>query len=393
MPGTLISFLGKARADPVTGYRTATYRFDAGFVRTVPFFGLALAEYLKPDRMVILGTAGSMWDVFIDHQAGDDEAEDARLRLLSAAEHSQVDEALLAELAPIVARRLKLPVTLAVIPYAVTAEEQVQILRRMAAEVREGDAVTIDVTHGFRHLSMLAVVAAHYLERVRGAAVSDIAYGALEMTASGPTPVVWLGGLMGMMDWVQALAAYDGGGDYGVFAPLLEREGLPPERARLMRQAAFYERTTNPVKAREKLGSVAPDIERLVSPLGGLFQPELTSRLGWRRKERPDVRELCLADAALERRDYLRAAVFLLEAYLTRCAYEQKEDWQDYVVRDRIRKECHEADGAFRQLARLRNAMVHGVKNDDRETLRLLGDEDSLRGALLALRQTLFGRD
>jgi len=62
-------------------------------------------------------------------------------------------------------------------------------------------------------------------------------------------------------------------------------------------------------------------------------------------------------------------------------------------VRDRIRKECHEADGAFRQLARLRNAMVHGVKNDDRETLRLLGDEDSLRGALLALRQTLFGRD
>ena len=48
---TLISFLGKGKADARTGYRTANYRFDASFSRSVPFFGIALAEYLKPDRL------------------------------------------------------------------------------------------------------------------------------------------------------------------------------------------------------------------------------------------------------------------------------------------------------------------------------------------------------
>jgi CRISPR-associated Csx2 family protein len=61
---TLLSFLGKGRADLKTGYRIASYRFDAGFARSVPFFGLALNDYLKPDRLVLVGTAGSMWDVF-----------------------------------------------------------------------------------------------------------------------------------------------------------------------------------------------------------------------------------------------------------------------------------------------------------------------------------------
>lgn len=391
MPGTLISFLGKAKSDPLTGYRTATYRFDEDFARTVPLFGLALAEYLRPERVVILGTSGSMWDVFIDQQASAGEAEDGRLRLLAAAEENRVDESLLAELAPVVEARLGIPVTLAVIPYATTQDEQVRVLQRMAAEVGEGDRVTMDVTHGFRHLPMLAVVAAHYLERVRGASVTDILYGALDMTSNGETPVVRLGGLLDLMDWIQALAAYDGSGDYGVFAPLLEREGLPPERARLMRQAAFFERTTNPVKARETLSSVASEAERLASPVGGLFQPELQARMGWWRKGRRDEWELFLADAALERGDYLRAALFLQEAYLTRCAYRHKEDWQDYAVRERLRKECYEVGGPFRGLVRLRNAMAHGVRGDDRETLRRLGDEDALRAALTKHRHELFG--
>ncbi|CAL1241066.1 hypothetical protein [Candidatus Methylocalor cossyra] len=62
----LTSFLGKSNLNPSTGYKTATYRFDTGFVRTAPYFGLALREYTRPERMVILGTSGSMWDVFTD---------------------------------------------------------------------------------------------------------------------------------------------------------------------------------------------------------------------------------------------------------------------------------------------------------------------------------------
>ena len=70
---TLISFLGKGKE---TGghYRTASYQFPDG-LRTLPFFGMALTEYLKPARLLLVGTSSSMWDVFFEHEApaGDDE--------------------------------------------------------------------------------------------------------------------------------------------------------------------------------------------------------------------------------------------------------------------------------------------------------------------------------
>jgi len=46
---TLVSFLGKGQVDKTTGYRTARYRFD-DTVREAPYFGLALAERLRPER-------------------------------------------------------------------------------------------------------------------------------------------------------------------------------------------------------------------------------------------------------------------------------------------------------------------------------------------------------
>lgn len=59
MTSTLVSFLGRARQAPKTGYRPATYRFPDGSQQTTPFFGLALRCVLAPNRLVLLGTGGS----------------------------------------------------------------------------------------------------------------------------------------------------------------------------------------------------------------------------------------------------------------------------------------------------------------------------------------------
>jgi len=57
---TLISFLGKGRLDAQrTGYQETTYRFSADFARSVAWFGLALAEHLKPQRLILVGTRGA----------------------------------------------------------------------------------------------------------------------------------------------------------------------------------------------------------------------------------------------------------------------------------------------------------------------------------------------
>jgi CRISPR-associated Csx2 family protein len=141
---TLISFLGKGKADPQTGYRTATYRFDAGFSRRVPFFGMALTEYLKPDRLVLVGTAGSMWDVFFEREGTDD---DAMLHLMAAVEAGQVDEEMLALPRQELAQQLGIPVDCLLIPYARDPAEQAEILRRLAGVVQPGENLSLVDTH------------------------------------------------------------------------------------------------------------------------------------------------------------------------------------------------------------------------------------------------------
>jgi CRISPR-associated Csx2 family protein len=388
----LVSTLGKSRLDPATGYRKTRYRFSGEFMREVPFFGLALREFSRPDRMVVLGTAGSMWDVFIEHHVDGDDLEETRLRLMEAVRDETVDQTLLDAVTPLIEKRLGIPVKLVLISYAKTIEEQVGILRILAAEIHHGERVILDVTHGFRHLPMLSLVAAHYLERVKGSAIEDIYYGALEMTPpGGETPVLKLTGLLRLMDWVQALAAYDKDGDYGVFVDLLKQEGFAAPQAEQLGNAAFFERTTNPAKARPVLSGVFAGIEGLDTAIGGLFQPELSERIRWFRAPNRDDWELDLANAYLERKDYLRAAVYLQEAFISRKVSEHKGDTNDFDIRDSIRQQCKNSEH-FRRLTYLRNAMAHGVKPDDKKTLTAIRDEPSLRGALLDIRKHLFGQ-
>lgn len=309
-PTTLISFLGKGRTDPKTGYRPATYRFDEGFSRNVPYFGLALTEYVQPDRLVLVGTASSMWDVFFESNSNDADI----LALMEAVENNNVDDAMLFYHSSRLEQKLGVPVKCVLIPYARNTTEQIEVLTLLATQVREGENLCLDVTHGFRHLPMLALVAARYLSHVSKVTVSELYYGAVEMTPpGGETPVLRLSGLLKMLDWVEALATYEKDGDYGVFAPLLKADGMEQNRTSLLEKAAFYERTSNPVKAREALSSVFPSIEKHAGGLSDLFKPELIKRVNWFRDPERHQWEASLAMANLSRNDYLRAATFIFE--------------------------------------------------------------------------------
>lgn len=385
---TLLSFLGRGQTGAQAGYRTATYRFDDGFSRTVPFFGLALAEYLKPQRLILIGTAGSMWDVFFErHGIGDDTV----LALMAAVEAECVDRALLDLHRRQLSEQLGVPVDCLLIGYARDAAEQSEILHSLAAIVEPGETLCLDVTHAFRHLPMLALVAARYLARVAGVRVEEIYYGALQMVdAGGETPVLRLGGLLAMLDWVDALASYDKDGDYGVFAPLLAGDGLDHRRADLLARAAYFERTSNPVRARETLSSVFPSVQQHRGPLARLFCDTLAKRIGWFRGGKREDWEVSLADAYHERRDYLRSAIFLLEAFVTRACTQRQIDANDFDQRREAYNDARAQTPAVKQLEYLRNALAHGVRARANDDTRTLDAEDRLRSTLRTLRKQLF---
>lgn len=396
MTHTLISFLGKA----AQSYRKAVYDFGGGQRQETAFFGLGLTRQIKPDRLVLLGTTGSMWDVLLFSLNLDGQLEDALLNLSESAQENRTTAAELDALAPAVGERLGLLVALRLIPYGRDTVEQAEILQRMASDIAEGDAVTLDVTHGLRHLPMLAQMSALYLRRVKNVEVRGLYYGALDMTRDGLTPVMNLQGLLDIADWTGAVQSFDKDGDYSVFAPLVLEQS--PTAAGLLQESAFYERTTRPGQARSKLRELDALFDRRPpTGIGSLFAPTLRARLSWHREDRLYLRQQALARLYLEHGDFLRAALLGFEAFITRLMQQQVMNNPDnWTQRETVKKEYEARNKAIHPrtdeyeryclLRDLRNHLAHGNMSPQAEIQKALASAEQLRGLLDDLLERLL---
>lgn len=384
MSSVLLTFLGRVPKDQ-QGYRVTRYDFGDGQPQApAAFFGWPLLQHLGAERLVILGTAGSMWEHLFegDHDFGDED-EEARLALVEASEQQAVTAAHLAPLAPLLAKRLGCEVRLEIIPYAHDPAEQVELLRNLAAHVEAGDRVHLDVTHGFRHLPMLGILSALHLRIARQARIEGIWYGAYDPD-TGAAPVHNLVGLLNIADWVQALHTYDKDGDYGAFADLLDRD--QGQSGKLLREAAFFERTSNPVKAREKLNtwSGLPDRFPRADSTAELFRDELEQRLAWVRGGNRAAWEGALGWQHLERGDYVRAVIYGMEAVISAEVTRQRGNLNDFDDRKYHRESLMNQDD-FKTLNGLRNAMAHGVRPFDQRLAHMITDAKALQASLRGL--------
>jgi len=365
-----LSFLGRVRGKQ-GDYQEATYRFPGGRDVSTSFFGEALREVVLPERLVIFGTSGSMWQVLLELARVADKHDELWQELGEACEADHVEQEMLDRLAPLLVAPWGCDVRCRLLPYGKTPEEQSTFVRILADEVPEGSRVTLDVTHGLRHLAMVTLVAARYLRVVKGVEVAALYYGAFDMPRPNgtPAPVLNLAGLLEITDWIEALAAFELSGDFAPFADLYERDGAPEETARLLRDAAFFERTTNAEKARAKLSTLHTQGDRLATPVGGLFTDALMERIDWFRRPTRAERERDLAHTYLERGDYLRAALYGQEAYLSQEVAAAGRRVDVYDDREEVRKGL--TGPAFEKLRQIRNALAHGLRPDDDKTRRI----------------------
>lgn len=393
---TLISFLGRAPKGE-NGYRTTQYQFPGGQpTDPVAFFGWALHARLNPDRLVILGTAGSMWDHLFE---GDidlgAEAEEERIALGEAVEHKSVTVPALRALAPALERKLGCQVMLDIIPYGQDHSEQIEILRQMADHVQPGGTVHLDVTHGFRHLPMLALMAALHLRVARSVAIGGIWYGAYDPDTQ-KAPVHDLSGLMVIAEGLQALASFDKDGDYGVFEPLLRRAGLPDAACTALSKAAYFENILNVSEATGQLRRARPTIaSATLSPDAELLKPAILKRLAWLDEDRQFEKTNHLAKQALQRRDYLRSVLYAFEAVIARLCQTHGVPATDFEAREAVRKAYEETlmmDEArngerarYRQLKNLRNQVAHGTRGNVKQVQQALLDRENLHAELEAL--------
>jgi CRISPR-associated Csx2 family protein len=399
MSQTYVTFLGRGRENRETGYRTTTYQFPDGFQKKTAFFGLALAEYIepKPDRVVILGTCGSQWGVLVENLVKTTESEEARLELLEAETQQAVTQGMLDRLADLMCEAVGVPVVPHLIPFGRNEREQYKILEIIAENVTDG-AVSLDLTHGFRHFGMIGFLSAFMLQRIRNLEVSNLWYGALDMAQAGVTPVLKLDGLDRVQRWLNALSRFDATGDYGEFVELLIED-----KAQCLKDAAFHERTLNLSASAQKISTFLPELDKTLVGTSGMFQKRLAERLRWVRAGRLSVQQGQLAQQYLKRRDYMRAALFGWEALVTR---ECEINGVDPMVR-RVREQQNvsgalqsrfkgqaEVRRASENLNQIRNALAHGNNSKDKECRQMLRSETSLSQELAWAFEVLrIGRD
>jgi len=395
-PTVQISFLGRG---PAGGgdYHTASYCFADGQSIETSFFGYALAQRIRPSRVCVLGTSGSMWPVLV--VLLELEPEGAFFdELIEACDHNAFSQVHLDRL-----NRLLEPAGWqgVLIPACRDLGEQVELLQILASLVAPGHRVVLDVTHGLRHLAMIALASALYLETVRQARVAALYYGAFELRdpKTRQVPVLRLDGLLRIARWAQAIARFDESGHYGALEQVLVEEGFLPAMAARLRKASFYERTAQYDRAIRELEVVWQALDR--NPLGGvgaLFEPRLRQAMDWIRSKQLLDHQRASARAALAAGDYVRAATSLYEAYITRLA-RPGEDPSNHYTREQIANQLRlgrRGNRAQREAAKLltdiRNRLAHALAVKRHPELdRILSSETVLRRKLEELDEVLLG--
>lgn len=387
---TLITFLGRGQARD-GGYRKARYQFADGQERETSYFGLALADVANAATVRILGTSGSMWDALILEQGDTQGEDDLWEELASAVAADRVDQPLLDAVERMLNRNDRRKFQLRLIPYGLKDDEQIAILLAITKDLPVDQGIILDVTHALRHLPMLGLLSIFYLRAVTKIQIDAIYYGALEQTQDNLTPVLRLDGLLKLYEWIRALENFNKDGDYGAFQSLFNDEKLPGD---LLAQAAFLERIANASLGSQTLTTAMQKIDAgsAMSAAGNLFLPLLEQRTEWRKGKDRGQRERRLALDYLNRADYLRAAQFGYESFISA---ETRRDLNEHESRKEADSYLSEKGKAlpiaspenFSTLKNLRNALAHGVMDSNQGRTaafirELTSDERKLRGWL-----------
>ena len=361
MSNILITNLGKGRRN-ADGYLKIKYRLDENESRETPFIGQALLELIPAiDKVVVLGTVGSIWDAWWQADETLLEKHTEFLTMLSGkVQNEVVDIGALSELADILTNHFGKEIQCKYIPDGLDEESQLNILQIVDSVGTRGDDIYLDVTHGFRHLPMIELLSA-FLKR-NDFNIKKIYYGALERSIDGVAPVIDLKGLFNLQEWIEAMSVLR---DTGNVMPLSRIESMKGFCADL-EQYQFFIQMNNVGNARGCANRIRGKIKDGDLPAEAiLFKAQLESIFDWGRDQEYANRQLRQAKRAMYTGDYLRAIILLNEAVISAWVDDPSKVADIQYRADAEDKLYKKGGDNWHILRRLRNSTAHdGMKND-----------------------------
>jgi CRISPR-associated DxTHG motif protein len=258
------------------------------------------------------------------------------------------------------------------------------VFQTLAGICHTGDWLYLDITHAFRHLTMLAVSSAMFLRQASEATLAGMYYGQF----NGPNeiaPAVRLDAITEIAQWTAALSAFEHTGALGPIARCYDEAKLSAQ-ARALRHMSFLISSVRLSKLIEQAKQTKALLSRdAAHPIAQVISPMLCELLDQRFIKPGHIAqvELQLAQTARDAGDWMRATIHYYESLLSAAIRVEHERF-DYNRRD----EAHAAlkarlsgDDArlFKDSAYIRNLLAHGNDAPQDWQREIVRSEESMR--------------
>jgi CRISPR-associated Csx2 family protein len=262
---TLISFIGKgsklnsanSNANSTdsrnkTGYRKTRYTLNGQTSSEVTFICKALYDFIKPEKILIIGTVGSSWSEVLSNFLSDEKLANhsSLYERLIKREDSNIGDSRenvsrdVEEISRLISKELNIKFRCRI--YDENSENE--LFTTIVENISKGDTISLDVTHGFRFTPMCALMAIQYLTFIKKVEIEKIYYGWLENNEA-IKPIKDLSWILSLNKWITAFSQYNKTNDISIFSPLIGNQVAE----NTINTASFFEKLTDASDSIDKL--------------------------------------------------------------------------------------------------------------------------------------------
>ena len=256
-------------------YRTAEYKFegDAEKIKS-PFIISVLTKKLKVDKVIVIGTAKSMWEKLYEYYAKEIKEFDEEYWAdigekvgKSRYDYYALSENDLKKVEEVIDKYLKRINPNAtggskckIIKYGINKDEiweNFDLFMRLIDEINDGDEIYLDITHSFRSIPLFMYVMLEFMRYFKNVKLKGIFYGMLDVIKElGHAPVVDLSPIFEVSEWIRGMYEFTTYGNGYLISKLLESEDK--EIAEKLQKISIYIDANYLKELREEMKNLKP---------------------------------------------------------------------------------------------------------------------------------------
>ena len=234
MSRVLIAGIGGGKNKETGTYRVANYKVENKVYEQRSFITSALEEHYGIDKIIFIGTAGSMWDNLYEYYCNryDKEYdENYHLELMGVIDNATMDTDIYSLNLAKFNETFKDKILAIVTKYGMNELEifeNFNLIIQLQNELKDGDEVYLDITHSFRSNAFWMFLVMNYLTDVedKKITVKAITYGMLEAQKKGVAPVVDLNAFYKILQWIKGANNFKNYGNSYLIEQNIENEKL-----------------------------------------------------------------------------------------------------------------------------------------------------------------------